>query len=358
MPFRVPLIPGWAVALLLVGILLPGGYLTLTRRSAVDEIGTASASAQFLPQSEKAKFANPEPLNGVIGERLRGFSAGGAGFGATVQSRAPRSAAKMDANIERLNATPEPTLQMPSPAASPNDENGQSEVSTVSSGRMVEQTGEIEEQVDDVSMAQSETMNYVKGLRGYVASSQLDKDGSGLPTAVLSLRVPVRQFTALMDHIKTLAKDPHNILTEHVTGEDVTGQYADTAGRVQELEAEQDSYLSMLHSARHIGDLLEIKDRLGRVREELAGLKSQATALKDQSAMSQVDVTYLSHPKIVPPPPTVQPHDWSSETWGSALEGLSGFGRIIGSVLIFAFVFSPIWVPIGLIAWALSRRLR
>ena len=158
-----------------------------------------------------------------------------------------------------------------------------------------------------------------------------------------------------MNHFKSLAIDSTHIKSVHVTGEDVTAQYADTTARMKVMQAEEDSYVTMLRGARRMGEILAIKDRLSTVREQIESLKSQSSALKNMSDLSKIELTFEQQPKVNPPPVSCS---WSANTSTSAVNGLTSALQFLATVAIFIFVYSPIWLPLGLLGFWLYRRSR
>lgn len=225
-------------------------------------------------------------------------------------------------------------------------------------GRMVVQNGDIDIAVADPSRAESDTLNHVRLIGGFASSSSMDRDENQNPMAQLTLRVPVARFSETMDFLKRFAKDPKDIKSEHVTGQDVTGDYADATARLRELRAEEESYVQMLRGLRHVDDVLSVKDRISDVRQQIESLEAQAAALKDTSALSTIQVTFELKTKPADPVPAnpQTKKDWSSQAWSDAFDGVKSAGQFLGTGSIFAIVYAPLWLPIAAAAWWLTRK--
>jgi hypothetical protein len=227
--------------------------------------------------------------------------------------------------------------------------------------RMVVESGTLEMVVDDVPRAQSEAMNYAKSIGGFSSSSSLDTDSdSNVSSAELTLRVPVARFEAAMEHLKKMAKSAADIKAVHVTGEDVTGQYADTTARVKVLRAEEDSYVQMLRNTRHLDDVLTVKDRLSDVRQQIESLQTQASTLADTSALSTIEITFRQRQKPAPKPAVVEvvPTDagWANAAWTDAKSGMADATRVLGTWSIYLVVYSPLWIPLAFLGWLAARK--
>jgi predicted nuclease with TOPRIM domain len=143
---------------------------------------------------------------------------------------------------------------------------------------------------------------------------------------------------------------------ENSNAQDVTAEYADLDGRLKELRAEEESYVQMLRAARRVGELMEIKDRLSSVRQQIASMESQRKALANESALSTIRATFEQKVRVED---EEKPKDGGfDETWAKALNGLSAVGEFLGNAAIYLFVFAPIWLPPVLLFWWLGRKAR
>jgi hypothetical protein len=121
------------------------------------------------------------------------------------------------------------------------------------------------------------------------------------------------------------------------------------------MEAEEDSYVTMLRGARKIGEILEIKDRLSSVRQEIESMKSQSAVLANQSDLSTINITLEQQSKVDEPAPSTSP---SQDAWTNAVSGLHQSLLFLGILGIYALVYAPIWLTIGIVLWIVQRRAR
>jgi hypothetical protein len=316
--------PSWAlVAALLVLILAPGGYL------------------YFTPMYKSAEVDAP------------GYYTGKVAPSGSVKNASPSSTPTTDADLEphRKEFITGGMTSGPATKSLPESSHPTPNIQPLNEGRMVVQNGDLTVEVKNVSVAQSQAASIAKGVGGYVENSGLDDSGE-LPQASLTIRVPARRFADVMDQLKGLGE----VKADHISGQDVTAQYYDTTARLKVLRAEEESYVTMLRAARRIGDLLEIKDRLSTVRQEIESLQSQASSLKNMAALSKIDVTFREHrPKSES---TRENTSWSGDAWTSAANGLKAAARFGATCLIYLFVLSPLWIPVGALLWWAVRKGR
>ncbi len=274
--------------------------------------------------------------------KLKGAQAGEGGFAGGVQPNEGIADPTLRKAIPDYAGTPGTTDQAKVPTAPP--------MSTNSSQRLI-RTADLALRVDSAKEAQSSAIRIVTGFGGFIASSNLTGSKDSLPTATVTLRVPVRSFDNALESLRKLG----DVVSDTSNTDDVTAQVADTDARLKVMRAEEDSYVTMLRAAKRVGELLEIKERLSTVRQEIESLDAQKKALADQSTYSTISATFEQKPK---PGQPEAPKGWADETWANAVNGLGGVGRFLASAGIFLFVYSPIWLPIVIIGWIAVRRGR
>lgn len=215
--------------------------------------------------------------------------------------------------------------------------------------RMVVQTAQIDLQVADAKRSLNDAMTMTQGLGGFVESSGISGAQGGLPTATATLRVPQPKFSVAMQRLR----DMGDVLSESSSGDDVTGQYADVDARLKVLRTEEEQYRTILGQTKKISDILEVKDRLGQVRQEIESLDAQRVALKNQARLSTITASFQQSVAVGKPEP---PSNWLEEIWATSINALSTVGVLLAKVGVFVFVFSPIWLPLAAIVWWWNKR--
>ena len=210
-------------------------------------------------------------------------------------------------------------------------------------------TANVAVKVESAQKALADSIRIAQSVGGYSSGDNLSVSEGTTPTATVSLRVPVKSFEKVREDILKLG----TMIENNSNTEDVTTQVADTEARLKVMRAEEDSYVTMLRGARKIGELMEIKDRLSSIRQEIESLDSQKKALRDQASYSTINATFTQKTKIDEPAP---PKEWTEDTWANAVNGLKSVGRFLAQGAIFLFVYSPLWLPVLLFGWWMSRR--
>jgi hypothetical protein len=225
---------------------------------------------------------------------------------------------------------------------------------TDTDGARVVKTGTLSLLVDEgkVSATLQRLQVIVAGLRGYVADSTSQESGKH-PTASLTVRVPVASFDALRNQVRSMKA---TVLSEQVSGKDVTATYADTKAQIDSLTAARNRYLDILSRARTIAETLSVQQRVDDVQQQIDRLEGQRRVLADQSDYGTLTLTVAEtkDEALV----TKAPSGWS-KAWDDAQHGFSsGVQRIIadsGRALLVLLVGAALLL-LGRTGWRLARR--
>lgn len=219
--------------------------------------------------------------------------------------------------------------------------------------RMVIKNADLSVRVDDVPGALTKASNIAQVLGGFTFGSRATKDEDSTPNGEITIRVPATRFESALKQIKALGL----VLSEATSGEDVTAQVADLGARIKVLKAEEDSYVTMLRGARRVGEMLEIKERLSQVRQEIESSTAQVNSLKNLASLSTIHCSFSEKVKIAEGKGNTDPGGFE-QAWNGAVNGLSGALSFLGRAVIVLFVYSPIWLPALVVIWLFQRRMK
>jgi len=239
----------------------------------------------------------------------------------------------------------------PAPAMPPGEERTYKDTGLPSAEeeRMIVRTGDISLVVDDVIEARDEIARLAVNLDGWVVSSRITGQEQEM-RGWISFRVPDEEFEAALAELRDLAV---RVNSESTDSRDVTEEYVDLESRLKNAEATERQYLALLDKADEVEDILKIYDSLSRVRNEIEQIKGRMQYLERITSMSLISVS-------LEPVGTAKPlvrAGWSAlEIVKSAVRGIVTFGQVLGSVVIWFLIFSPVWVAILAIIWWWRRR--
>lgn len=203
--------------------------------------------------------------------------------------------------------------------------------------RHVIKTGEVTLQVPNVASALGRVRALALELGGYVGGSQA---GTLEESATLTLRVPAARFD---DALSKLHELDGKVIVEATREEDVTGSIVDLTARIENLQASETQYRSLLARAQKIEDILSVQSRLDQVRGEIEQLKGQLKSVGDQADLAALTVTLT---------PRAQPVQAASAAWdpgATAAQALASLLEIGQGLASGAIWFVIVWLPILLI---------
>lgn len=217
--------------------------------------------------------------------------------------------------------------------------------------RLIIKNASIALEVNDVLAAEQVLRQKAEALGGFVASVETYGSGEDL-RATIVLRVPVNHFEAVLREAEGLTS---NVLRRSVSGSDVTEEYVDLEARLRNLEATNARLLDLLSRAQNVNDALTVNQALTGTQEQIERIKGRMQYLKQSAAMSTITVELLPVP---PPTPIIEEDAWQPlEVARIALRNLIQLGQTLANVVIVFLVWTPVWLPLVLLATWARRRL-
>ncbi|MFC1938222.1 DUF4349 domain-containing protein [Chloroflexota bacterium] len=218
--------------------------------------------------------------------------------------------------------------------------------------RMIVRNGDMSLVVKDVIKSRDEIAQIAIRLGGFVVSSYISGEEQDRRGSV-SIRVPDEKFEQALAEFRGLAI---RVTSESTSSQDVTEEYIDLQARLNNAEATESQYLTLLDKATDVEDILRVYDSLSRVRSEIEQIKGRMQYLERTSSMSLITV-YLE-PEVSGKP--LARAGWSAmEVLKSAIRGLVNAGQILATVAIWLIFFIPIWgIILGIILWLRHRKKR
>jgi hypothetical protein len=128
-------------------------------------------------------------------------------------------------------------------------------------------------------------------MGGFVVNSNVWQNtlsnGAKVPHASISIRVPAERLEEALERIKTGVGE---ILSENVSGQDVTSEYTDLSSRLRNLEAAEAQLQEIMDEATKTEDVLQVYNNLVNVREQIEVIKGQMQYYEQAAAMSMISV--------------------------------------------------------------------
>jgi len=213
--------------------------------------------------------------------------------------------------------------------------------------------GNITAKVDNAEETAGKISDLAGRYEGFVQSSNIYESSTGAKSGTVIIRIPVDGFEAAFAEIKTLATQ---VVSESVSGQDVTEQYVDIQSRLKNKEAEEAQYLDILNQATSVEDILMVTERLSWVRQEIEQLQGRLNYLENMTDMSTISAYISEEEKIEIPVDKWRPIDTIRQSFRAMIAGLQGLANMgIWIVMFAALIALPIAIIVFLIIWIVKK---
>lgn len=214
--------------------------------------------------------------------------------------------------------------------------------------------------VKDPTSAMKTVSEMADKMGGFVVSSNLYKtttsQGIEVPAANITVRVPADQLDQAMEDIKRLVDNPiEDVLSENVSGQDVTQEFTDLNSRLDNLKRAEAQLQEILGSATKTEDVLAVFNQLKQVREEIEVLQGQINYYKEASRLSSISVNIQAKASV--DPLTIggwQPVGVARDAVQALINALKFLVNAVIWILIF---FLPVFLVITIPAWLIIRAI-
>ncbi len=216
--------------------------------------------------------------------------------------------------------------------------------------RLVIKTATLSIEVENVAEAETRISARAQELGGYVVSLET-RGAEAQRTAVITIRVPAQRFDEALSGVEGLAR---KVFSRTISGDDVTEEFVDLESRLRNLEATRDRLLDLLSRADEVEDALQVNQALTDVQGEIEQIQGRMKYLQQSAAFSTITVEV----RPVPPPPAIIEEDgWKPlNVAREALRDLIAFGQGLVDLGIILLIWSPVWLPLLLLArWGWLR---
>jgi surface glycoprotein (TIGR04207 family) len=185
--------------------------------------------------------------------------------------------------------------------------------------------------------------NYYSTSHGYASNRSAD----------YRIRIPSRDFAAVMNSLSTLGNVPHsNTYTENITS-----QYYDVQARLSAYRTQEQSLLEMMEKAENVTELLEIQDYLTDVRYHIESLQSSLTNWDRQVSYSTISLSVEEVREYTPEAKL----SFGQQLALALTRGLKGIGEFFRDLLLWLVEALPALLILGVVVFLvvlLIRRIR
>lgn len=204
--------------------------------------------------------------------------------------------------------------------------------------------------VNSVVEAQRQVIQTAENLGGYMVQSNLNNPQDA-PTSTVTVRVPSNRLQEALEAYRGLAV---KVVSENLTGEDVTDQFVDNQAHLETLERTKAKFEEIFEKATEIQDILNVQREIINLQSQIDSVKGQQNYLEKNAQMAKLTI-YLSTDEFALP--YAPSESWRPEViFKQAVRSLVSQVRKIGTTLIWLAVYSVIWIPALLLILYLKGR--
>lgn len=226
-----------------------------------------------------------------------------------------------------------------------------SNIDTSTQNRLVQKESSLSLLVGDVRSSADTVIKQAEGMGGFMIQSTFSNPGES-PSGSISVRVPSSSLQTYLDILRKLSI---RVVSEQLSGTDITDQYKDIQSRLDTLNTTKAKFEAIYDKAVSIQDILEVQNRIIELQDQIDALKGQKQYMEKSTEMARVSV-YLSTDELSLP--YASDTSWRpSVVFKSAVRSLVENLRGFAGLLIWASVYVVFWGPV-LILILVVRRYR
>lgn len=227
--------------------------------------------------------------------------------------------------------------------------------------RMVIQTAYLRVSVADTVVAMQETSNLAKQLGGYVVStnrySETTYNNFSYANTSIVIRIPVDKLEQAMEAVRKMsANGKDGILSESLSGQDVTSDFVDSSSRLRTLKAAEEQLMALMENTTDLEATMSVFRELTDIRSQIEVLEGHIKFLQESADLSSLSVEFVAEASLQP----IEIGGWKPQ--GVIKESLERLVRTFQDVVDFLIRFGitclPFLIPLGVGVYFLVRALR
>ncbi len=210
--------------------------------------------------------------------------------------------------------------------------------------RMVVEHSNISLVVDNVRQKTDQILDYVAGRGGYMVSSSI-RQLEEVPFGTVVVRVPSDELRPTLEYLRGQAI---KVTSEYLSGRDVTDEYVDLESRLETLNKTKTKFEQILDQAAEVEDILNVQRELISLQKQIDNLIGRQEYLEKTAENAKITIYLSTDEWSLPYTPETEAFR-PRVIFKQAVRSLVLTLRKVGKSVIWAGVFTPIWLPILLL---------
>jgi hypothetical protein len=185
---------------------------------------------------------------------------------------------------------------------------------------------------------------------GYTVTTNIH-EGDGTTTGYISIRVPTAQLDQTLESLRGLAV---KVVSENISGQDITDEYIDAQERLRILAKTKGIYEEILDEATEVDDILRIQEKMLRVQSQMDTLRGQLKYMSATASSALISITVSTDELSLPYMPD---NAWRPKVVVKyAVRSLLTHLQKLGSLGIWVIIYGVVWIPLVLFVIIVKRR--
>lgn len=219
------------------------------------------------------------------------------------------------------------------------------------SPRMVVQNSHLSLKVLDVAESTKQINEYVTQKGGYMVNSSVSNPEDNA-SGNITVRIPQTSLEESLEYFRSLSV---KVVSENLSGTDVTDQYQDIEENLAILEQNKARFMEIMDQATEIDDILRIQREIFTLQSQIDSYKGQQQYLEQTAKLSLVTI-YLATDELALPYAPEQA--WRPQVvFQRAVRSLLTNMQDLGSLIIWLGVYSIVLIPAGIIGYIIYRKV-
>lgn len=222
---------------------------------------------------------------------------------------------------------------------------------STSENRLVIRDTSMSLQVASVRDTLSSIEQAAEQVGGFLVNSSMNVPEEAASGSI-TIRVPEEQRADLLETFRSMAV---KVVSESVTGRDVTDQYEDISAQLDTYTKTKVKFETILENATEVSDILEVQRELVNLQSQIDSLKGRQQYLEETARLSKITI-YVSTDEYALP--YVPNESWRpAVVFKQAVRSLVRTFRSVADWAIWIVVYAPIWIVLWIVwRWWMKRK--
>jgi hypothetical protein len=217
---------------------------------------------------------------------------------------------------------------------------GNTTTSTAQAERLVIKNATLSIVVDDTTTTINSITKMAEDMGGFVvslnSSQTLASSNKKVQSAKMVVRVPAEKLNDALAQIK---KSSVEVISENISGQDVTSEYTDLKSQLTNLERAEKQMQTFLDQTKNTDETLKVYNQLVSIRQQIETVKGRMKYYEQSAALSAITLTITPNALNIP----IQVAGWRPE--GTVKESVEMLVKILQGLADFLIRFGIVCMP-------------